>query len=250
MEDQFSVAVKKAQDSLREEIQEKQGLIEVLEKIDGTAPLTVDTWKYICSTDLKYDDAIIQLVKNTFPGSTEHERVANGIVFSLYGFKCKLPFYCDDQVMIYLSWYHHKDPPKMIMSDRSIMMDRYFEALDLKKSWRERAELRMKIKGSCKDGLFAKIAFWVTRCMFRNPDRKAWEQYKIKKEEAFKKQMKVYQAEKEATHEKSKELFAKVIPVLKKFSDNIQPDSDTPWYRMYTLEKIAEIEGVDYAPER
>lgn len=162
-------------------LKEKINLIENLE----IAPVDEETWHKICLTPARYDaDFLLEIAKATFPDGENFTKYSNEVIFTLNGFKVKVPTCAYNGVEIDLSWFkpdYKKEPTEYRRFDK---MRRYFELLDSGNyTWYELASCRYTLHPSqyTKTRLFI---WWFTKGKWHKVDRAKWEErFKIEDEQ-------------------------------------------------------------------
>lgn len=97
----------KAIDIIRSDIADKQEQIKFIEELDETRPVTEEQWTYICNTQLRTSNILIDIIKAIFPDSEKAELHEEEVEFCLHGFVCYISTMGIHGIGIDMSWYKY-----------------------------------------------------------------------------------------------------------------------------------------------
>lgn len=208
-------------EELREDIEEKETQVKLIQQLDINKSLTEKEWHQICLTPLRGSDLLGNLLKNIFPHSTNIKVCANYVYFNLYDFHCKIPTYTKECIKVDTSWNKDLIRPTLenSMNWNSRNMREYFKTLDSNGSWIELFNLRFpKHKYYSK---YRKFILWFGKYKWKKTNREEWQKKFKEEEKTFEKKLETYLREKEE-QEKMEVIFnEKLIPELHQFTDTI-----------------------------
>ena len=209
---------------LKEEIAEKQKTIEFVQNINLSKPLTPKIWHKICKTSAKTNYTLLSiLISNTFPGADDI-RVRpnyNHVYFNLYGIDCVLPLSTKtDRICIDTGWYDECDEePILCETIYEHNKRQYFAAKDKKEHWEKLFDLRFPWLTTYPKLL--KCIMWFGYYRWKDDCRKGWEARFAEIDKLFEEEKEEFEQVRKEMKEKTRIMVEKVIPELKKYSDNV-----------------------------
>lgn len=99
----MKIEIQEVLETLQSDITEKENQINLIKNIDWTKSVTEEGWHQICETLLRTSDSLCDLLKNTFPNATDIKLGMNYVNFNLYGFKCLLPTFIYEEILVDMS---------------------------------------------------------------------------------------------------------------------------------------------------
>lgn len=235
----MAINVEEAIKDLQEDINEKQGQIDLIKSIDWSNPVDEDIWHEICETPLRSSDLLGVLVKNIFPEADDINVHCNYVYFKLYGYRCALPTSRCRGAYVETCWYK-KDSgePKEIHFGNNYTMKKYFDEKDNDARWTVLFDYRLpNLRGYRK---WIKFILWFGKYKWKDDNRSSWEEEFEKDKQRFEKRKENYQIERKEMHEKVEIMVNKLIPELKKFSDKVYKLDGYSWIQ---VEDMVKLEG-------
>ena len=237
--------IKEAIENLKNEIEERENFIKIVENMDLNEKLNEEKWHSLCQTWLRTSSLMGDFLLNIFPEAEDVKVGCNYVYFTLYGIKCASPTSLCRGIEINTSWYRkiEKDKPEFKISRKIEAWFEYGEALKSKKSWIEKAKIRSKCSDNhrnlTKFGLFC---FWFFKWKWEKFDISIWEEYVRNEEFLHEERVKSYNKLLKEREEKVDILFNKLIPTLSVFSNRFHRYSGADI--RYDVEEIRKLEEI------
>lgn len=155
--------VSKAINEIKEQITELENQITFINSIDFSKPIT----------ELRNSNLLGLIVKNIFPEAEDINVHCNYVYFTLLGFEVQIPTSMCRGINVKTDWYI-KDDGKPVLEYSPVVerMKEYFELVDNKVGWYERAKVRLTYGKSCKKWVLF-LAWWL-RYKWKNPHREIY----------------------------------------------------------------------------
>ena len=217
----MKIEIQKVLETLQSDITEKENQINLIKNIDWTKSVTEEEWHQICETLLRTSDSLCDLLKNTFPNATDIKLGMNYVNFNLYGFKCLLPTFIYEEILVDMSWNKNLKKPTLenTMNQFEKNMREYFKSVDSHESWLKLFDLRfLQFKHYKK---WIKFILWFGKYKWKNVHREKWEEQFKNTEERVTEKLNLYKKEKREIEEKNKILHEKLLPELYQFTKNV-----------------------------
>lgn len=225
---------------INEQISELQAQVNLINSFDFSKPVDEDTWHQLCETPLRYSDLLAKLVKNIFPLAENILVHCNYVYFDMMGFKVQIPTSRRQGINVDVSWYEKDNgEPTTVYSEAVQNMIDYFDAVDNKKGWYERARNRLTY-GKCFKKWVLFIVWWF-KYRWKDPNRKQFEEAKRKQEKYFKERVEKYRSKRKVIKDKTEILLNELLPLLDEFSTHHYKYNDQG---RYTIEQIRKFENL------
>ena len=217
----MKIEIQKVLETLQSDITEKENQINLIKNIDWTKSVTEEEWHQICETLLRTSDSLCDLLKNTFPNATDIKLGMNYVNFNLYGFKCLLPTFIYEEILVDMSWNKNLKKPTLenTMNQFEKNMREYFKSVDSHESWLKLFDLRfLQFKHYKK---WIKFILWFGKYKWKNVHREKWEEQFKNTENKLKTELETYKQKKKNIEEKRKLLHEKLLPKLYNFTNKV-----------------------------
>lgn len=208
-------------EELKEEIEEKEEQIKLLQQLDVHQVLTEKEWHKICLTPLRNSDLMGNFLLNIFPDAKDIDVGINYIKFKLYEFKCKIPKSVYEEIRVDTSWRKNLKEPALenSLNFTSRNMREYFKILDSNGSWLKLFDLRFpKHKYYSK---YRKFILWFCVYKWKDVNREEWQKKFTEEEKIFEKKLEKYLKEKQEQEKKEVIFKEKLFSTLHQFTDTI-----------------------------